>query len=78
MKYAEQQGIKEQILHVLKVYPGISPSMLQVGIGSHVKPAKWKPILAKLVDAKTVVRIERAFQTPSNNHRTYVKLVLHP
>ena len=41
--------IRDRILFVMKIYPVISPSMLQVGIGTTFSPKLWRPVFDALV-----------------------------
>jgi len=42
--------IERKIMHVFSVYgPRLSPSMLQVGIGTAMSPRLWHPILDRLI-----------------------------
>lgn len=45
-----------RIMKVLSIYPRISPTMLQVGIGPQIPPRLWHPVLEKLVLENTVQR----------------------
>ncbi len=47
---------KNYIIHILTVYPGISPTMLQVGMGPTAKAGWWKPILEEMIEDKIVAR----------------------
>ncbi len=68
--------IENRILHLLHIYPIISPTMLQGGLGPYVKPKNWRPVLAKLVEEGKVVESQESLQTPSNRYNTYSKLSL--
>jgi hypothetical protein len=52
--------IVKKILHTLSIYPGISMTMLQVGVGPSIPPAIWKPILN---DLKGKGRVEETSET---------------
>ena len=67
---------KERILHILGIYPILSPSMLQIGVGTSLAPRDWRPALNKLIDEGEVVRDEVQAETPIGQHRTYVLLSL--
>lgn len=68
------QDIKHRILHVLSIYPKISPTMLQVGIGPQTKPQDWRPVMNLLIDEEHIVvdTIQRA--SPSRKYHTYTIL----
>ncbi len=46
-----QVDIAKRIKHVLNIYPKLSMSMLQVGIGTSMPPTMWKPTLFKMIEA---------------------------
>lgn len=71
-----QEIVKEKILHILKVYPGISETMLQMGIGPAVKPDVWRPLLEVMIHDGEVQRRTLHLKAPSNRHNRYTKLEL--
>lgn len=73
-----QDTIKAKILHVLSIYPMLSPSMLQVGIGTAVTPKLWHPILAVLIKEGKVERFEMQSRAPSGRDQTYACIRLIP
>lgn len=66
--------IKDKILHALRIWPMISPSMLQVGIGTAIMPKLWHPILEQLISEGKVERYEVRAHTPAGRDQTYVIL----
>lgn len=46
--------IEGRILEILSVYPKISPTMLQAGLGPSLSPSIWRPALQALVDRGVV------------------------
>ncbi len=68
--------VKEKIIHLLGIYPIISPTMLQVGLGPHCKPAIWRPALQALVDIGDVVEGTDTKLNPAGRHNTYNLLYL--
>lgn len=42
--------VRNKIIWTLKHYNDISPAMLQVGIGTSMPPALWRPAIAKMID----------------------------
>lgn len=69
-------AIERSILHVLGIYPVLSHSMLQIGLGTKVKPSIWKPILNDMIKRRIVETNQVIVQTPSGRHRFYTKLQL--
>lgn len=39
-----------KILHLLAIYPKISHSMMQIGLGSSIPTQVWKPILRQMIN----------------------------
>ncbi len=70
--------IKDKIVHVLTVYPNISRSMLQVGIGPAISPKMWHPILQLLKNEGRVVENEEEAKGPTGRDQTYKHLKLIP
>lgn len=68
--------IRNKILHILKIYPVISPTMLQGGLGPYMRPAQWRPVLASLVKKGKVVETQESLQTHAGRYNMYSKLSL--
>ncbi len=68
--------IEEKILHILEIYPIISPTMLQGGIGAYLKPLLWRPVLNKMVKAGQVIETQESVTTPRGRYNSYTKLSL--
>ncbi len=68
--------IETKIVHLLGIYPIISPTMLQSGLGPSTKPAQWRPVLQKLITEGKVIEEQKSMQTPSDRYNTYSKLSL--
>jgi len=68
--------IRARIIHVLHVYPGISQSMLQIGLGTAFPTDLWKPILNALIAENTIKRIVVQHVTPTNRNQSYAKLFI--
>jgi hypothetical protein len=71
-------SIEDKILHVLSIYPRISHSMLQIGLGSSLPTSIWRPILQQLLDTGKVKEDVLVKVAPSGRHQTYVILSLDP
>lgn len=67
---------RERILHVLSVYPAISHSMLQIGVGTSYPPSVWKPVLDALIAEGIVKQIPIQAITPSQRAQAYNVLCL--
>jgi len=48
------EDIQAKILALLEVYPYVSRSMIQTGLGPALPPKLWDPILKALVDTEQV------------------------
>lgn len=68
--------IRARLIHVLTIYPGISPSMLQVGIGTAISPKMWHPIMNRLKEEGIVKESEYMAQAPNGRDLTYKKLTI--
>lgn len=71
-----EREIEVKILHILEIYPVISPTMLQGGLGPGVKSADWRPVLNSLLDRGIVVKSEVNKQTPVGRYNCYKRLSL--
>jgi hypothetical protein len=71
-----EEVIRDRLLHVLTLYPGISPSMLQVGIGTAISPKMWHPVMLKLKENGIVVESETVAKAPNGRDLSYKKLVV--
>lgn len=63
--------IQDKILHTLSIWPRISPSMLQVGIGTAISPKMWHPIYERLIKEGRVLREEVSGRGPTGRDQTY-------
>ena len=70
------EEIETKILHLLRIYPIISPTMLQGGLGPAMRPEKWRPVLTNLIAQGKVIEEQKSMQTPSERYNTYSKLSL--
>lgn len=72
--------IRERIIYVLTIWPKISPSMLQVGIGTALSPKMWRPVFDKLIRDRIVQQTISSSKSPSDRDQTHttVSLVSKP
>ena len=73
-----ERSIAEKILHILTTFPKISPSMLQISLGSGVPTDVWKPVLDKLIGSGDVYRYPRNTQSPNGRPQVITVLSLTP
>ncbi len=71
----EERDIQGRILHMLSVYPQISPSMLQISL--NLPALKWKPALEHLIQDEVVLRHVVVMNTPSGRIQNHTILRLH-
>ncbi len=72
------ETIRKKVLHVLGVYPRISPSMLQVGIGPTVAPQFWRPVVDAMIAAGEIHRWSESHIAPSGRSQSYSIMSLTP
>ncbi len=72
----ETNGIQEHIVHILKIFPKISPSMLHITLGSSLPKAIWNPILEDLIKNNIVQKHSTSKQAPNGRMRNYTILSL--
>lgn len=68
--------IRERIIHTLSIYPRISPSMLQVGIGTALSPKMWRPVFEKLISDGIVQQVINTSKSPSNRDQSHTTVSL--
>ena len=68
--------MEARIRLLLELYPVISPTMLQAGLGPQIPPAKWRPALEKLLESGEVRQESVYRQSVAGRHRNYVRLGL--
>ena len=59
--------VRERIITLLTIYPIISPSMLQIGLGSSLPTLVWRPVFDSMVSAGEIV--EDLIEGPSTDSR---------
>jgi len=71
-----EKRIREKILHLLSIYPKMSPTMLQGALGPQTKPIHWKPILEQLIEEGVITLEHDNVMTPAQRFNTYKILSL--
>ncbi len=69
-------GIRDNILHILSIFPIISPSMLHITLGGSLPTRVWKPVLEDLIKSDLVERGEHVTPAPNGRTRCYTLLSL--
>lgn len=70
------KNLKEKLVFTLTVFPRLTSSQLQVGIGPHIQPRIWRPVLEELIADGTVIREDLGITTPIGQYRTLTVLSL--
>ncbi len=48
--------LREQLVHLLGIYPILSTTMIQSFLGAKVRPKVWKPVLEEMIKDGVLVR----------------------
>lgn len=68
--------IHNRIIHVLTLYPKVSPTMLQMGLGPQTETKIWKPILEEMILKDVIVREFVTLLSPGGRWKSYTFLSL--
>jgi hypothetical protein len=68
--------LRQRILHILSLYPRISPAMMQVALGASIPSRWWRPVLEQMISEGVVVREGRHSEGPGGRERNYTILSL--
>jgi hypothetical protein len=69
-------SMKDKIIHVLTIYPKVSPTMLQVGIGTGISPDIWHPVIERLMIDGIVEKTQVSSPTPKGRSQVYTIISL--
>lgn len=70
------KDIRERILFTLSIYPRVSPTMLQVALGTSTRPAIWHSVLNQLIEEGLVDRIQIRPPTPTPSGRDQIYTII--
>jgi hypothetical protein len=70
--------VEDKILHILSHFPKVTPSMMQISLGSSIPTELWHSVLDKLVEESTVHRYKRLVTAPNGRTQTQTILSLEP
>lgn len=70
------QEVRNRILFTLSIYPRISPTMLQVALGTSTRPSLWHSVLDQLIEDGLVDRFQTRPPTPPPSGRDQVYTVI--
>jgi S1-C subfamily serine protease len=59
-----EQLIADRMIATLTIYPQLSYSMLQVGIGTALPPKMWHPVLERLKKEGKIVEVHKPSRSP--------------
>lgn len=69
-----QKDVRDRIEHLMKIYPRMSKSMIQIVLGTSLPGKMWHPILDQLVEDGYCKRLVEHHQSPNgrlNSHTIY-------
>lgn len=69
-------AIRDKIIHVLKIYPKLSPSMLHIALGTSLPTSIWRPVLEEMIAECVVLSNNETHEAPSGRNQTYNVLTL--
>jgi hypothetical protein len=72
----DTEKLEDKIIFILTAYPRLMPSMLHVGIGPHVSPRVWRPVLDQMIAKGIVICEQMGITTPIGQYRTITVLRL--
>ncbi len=70
--------IEQKILHILDHFPKITPSMLQISLGSGIPTTLWHSILDELVEKGTIHRYRKMVITPTGRQQVQTVISKDP
>jgi S1-C subfamily serine protease len=68
---ASMDILRSKILHTLSIFPYLSQSMIQVGIGTAISPNMWKPLFQELIAEGKIVKTDVSATSPLERAQTY-------
>jgi hypothetical protein len=71
----QDEFIRNKILHILSIYPKVSPGMIQVTLGAGVPARWWKAVLENMIEDGTLSRDSQFATGPGGRERNYI--VIH-
>lgn len=76
LESANDKLIRAKIVHILGIYTKLSPSMLQVGVGTNLQPRVWKPILTRMFEDGTLKLESMSSESPGGRSQVYTIISL--
>jgi hypothetical protein len=66
------RDVEDRLMHVMTIFPFVSASMLQTGIGPSLPPKMWRPVLHRMVSKGLVAATRLSAQTPAGRAMSYL------
>lgn len=70
--------IAQRIIYTLTIYPCLTHSMIQVGLGNRYQPKDWRPVLEALVQSGIIIRSDISIVSPLGRYQRHTRLQLSP
>lgn len=67
--------VRQKILHTLSIYPKLSHSMLQIGLGTSFPSSLWRPVLDQLISEGQVISVQHKETNPVTNREQIYTLL---
>lgn len=67
----DEVEIERRIIHVLTIYPKLSMTMIQVGIGTSIPAHRWRNVLERLLEQGKIVRHNVVAESIRGRMQTY-------
>jgi hypothetical protein len=68
--------IREKILMLLQIYPRVSPTMLQAGLGPSLSPEIWRPVFNEMLADGTLIQFMEAPENTALRVRPFTVIQL--
>lgn len=75
---SSEQAIADKIMGILELFPKVSPSMLQISLGSGIPVDVWKPVLEKLITSGDLYRYNITALKPSGRMQSVAVISTSP
>lgn len=62
---------RQKITHLLRVYPAISATAIQTGIGTSQSPKLWRPLLQEMINEGIVKETKVNVVSPHERHQVH-------
>ncbi len=68
--------LAQKAVFLLTIYPRLNATRLHLGLGPHIPPREWKPVLDRLIEDGVVKREIVNLQSPLGQFRSYTVISL--